>query len=279
MTTTEELMEYSDNTEMDPSILLIGKQLSSCLIHEGVERFLIDAGPFLNGKAVNIDKDTLRRIFIALPKPSNNFSYNVPVYSNLDDYQLDADDQFLIPTPQELFKLALTHLSEAESDLLAHKPNWHFEAARDFININFEKDYEFIDSAMVLVPFVLENPQNLVYEDAWWFANTLYDTTVMVEGEEQAIKTLYALIQLNESPSIQSFAYQKLVVINVFDGNIEKAQEYFDKAVQCDSSHPWIPETRERLNAELHKIKPKGVLKITVFIVLIIFVIYQLNSG
>ncbi len=272
-------MEYSDNTEMDPSILLIGKQLSSCLIHEGVERFLIDAGPFLNGKAVNIDKDTLRRIFIALPKPSNNFSYDAPVYSNLDDYQLDADDQLLIPTPPELFKLALTHLSEAESDLLAHKPNWHFEAARDFININFEKDYEFIDSAMVLVPFVLENPQDLVYEDAWWFANTLYDTTVMVEGEEQAIKTLYALIQLNESPSIQSFAYQKLVAINVFDGNIEKAQEYFDKAVQCDSSHPWIPATRERLNAELHKLKPKEVLKITVFIVLIIFVIYQLSSG
>ena len=279
MINTEWLMEYSDNTEMDPTILLIGKQLSSCLMHEGVERFLIDAGPLLNGKAVNINKDTLRRIFIALPKPSNNFSYKVPAYSSLDDYQLDADDQLLIPTPQELFKLALTHLSEAESDLLAHKPNWHFEAARDFININFEKDYEFIDSAMVLVPFVLENPQDLVYEDAWWFANTLYDTTVMVEGEEQAVKTLYALIQLNESPSIQSFAYQKLVVINVFDGNIEKAQEYFDKAVQCDSRHPWIPETRERLNAELHKLKPKGVLKITVFIVLIIFVIYQLSSG
>ena len=279
-------MEYSNSTEMEPSILMtgkqlimIGKQLSACLLHDGVERFLVDAGPFLNGKAINIDKKTLRRIFIALPKPSNNFSYEEPVYSNVDSYQLDADDQFLIPKPQELFKLALTHLSEAESDILAHKPNWHFEAARDFININFEKDYEFIDSAMVLVPFVLENPQNLVYEDAWWFAKTLYDTTVMVEGEAQAIKTLYALIQLNESPSIQSYAYQKLVEINVFDQNIEKAQEYFDKAVQCDSNHPWIAATRERLNAELYKLKPKKVLNITVFIVLIIFVIYQLSSG
>ena len=173
-------------------------------------------------------------------------------------------------------------LSEADSQILANKPNWSFEAARDFITTNFEKDYDFIDVAMILVPFILSDLDKLLYEDGWWLASTLYDITMMVEGEGQSIKLLNKLAQFNSSPSIQSFSYQTLSALSLGSDDVEKAQQYFDKAMEKDASHPWIGETRQRLlnnKSRLGIATVKKVLQLGVGVAILVFVLYQLSVG